>query len=341
MIIYLAIWVLLLLSSFRGISKLGMLAFLLGLAVILGFRDSQIGVDTRNYVDYFNETSDIFEGYMEKGWNVIVVFCKFLGLSAYGCNFIVALLSLYPFYYLTKEYNDYRINGCVLFLLYSLCFYFLMFNGMRQHLAISILLMGYYFLSKTKTVLFIACLLIACTIHISSLLALLMLFVNKNEMKVTHVIWALFISFFIGFFLGEAFFLNVSGKYAHDVEGGLRTGAIYVLVYGLLTNLFTIWLYKQSPDLRNNFWIKCNIISVVVLNLLSNLIIGPRVVYIFSITSVIALSLYLRYSSNKLIPVVVYLYSLALFVKFLIPEILIYGFDGSLVPYCMNFQPFM
>lgn len=340
MVIYLVLFVMLFFFSIHGVGKRMMLLILLALSLILGFRDSQIGVDTINYVDYYNETSDIFEGYMEIGWNIIVVFCKILGLSAYGCNFVVALISLVPFYYLAKIYNDKYINGYVLFFLYSLSFYFLMFNGMRQHCAISVLLIGYYYLSEKRLMLFCICLILASSIHISSLLALAMLFIHKIKLSMTKVIWSLLLSFVIGIFLGEAFFLVVSGKYAHDVEDGLRSGLAFILIMGLLTNLFTIWLYKQNTSLQNNCWVKMNVLSVVVFNLLSNLIIGPRVVYIFSISSVLAFSLYLRYTSNMLVRSVMYLYSIVMFAKFLIPELLIYGVDGSLVPYVMKLQIF-
>ena len=341
MTIYIILLLLLFFVSLRGIGKAGMLLFILILSVILGFREENVGVDTINYVSYYNETSGILDGYMEKGWNTLIVLCKLFSLSAYGCHFIVALLTFIPFYLIMAEFRDNYVNGYILFFLYSLCFYFLMFNGMRQLLSISIVLMGFQSLNKGRTALFFVWIIIASFIHLSSLLALSVYFIPKIRFTPNRVVLLLSVSFIMGLFLGEAFFVAVSGKYAHDVEYGLRTGVAYVMIVGLLTNLFTLWLYFQHPDLDDNFWIKCNILSVVVLNVLSNLIIGPRIVYIFSVTSIIAFSLYLRYSSNVLLHVVSYLYALVMFAKFMLPELLMYGLDGSLIPYRMNFQPFM
>ncbi len=340
MYIYLFLLVILLIVSKTGANNKILLSIFIVLAVVLGFRSDSVGMDTYPYIRYYAYVSDLTDGYMERGWNIMLFFFKMMGFSAYGFNFIVALLTLIPYYIVGISFKDKKISGYILFLLYSLGFYLLMFNGMRQFLAMSLILMGYKFLENKRIVLFIFFVLLATTIHTSSFLAFALLFIFKIRLNTKKTFIALSLTYVTGIFLGETFFLSVTGKYAHDIyDFGFRNSFMYTLVVGLLTNAFTIYIYEKNTSLQNNFWVKCNVVSVIVLNLLSNLVIGPRIVYIFSITSVFALALYLRYSSKQ-VYLLTYLYSIVTFSRFILPEILAYGREGSLVPYSMTFLLF-
>lgn len=341
MTVYLFFFFILFLLSLKGINKFLMLIIIIALSIVLGFRANQIGVDTNNYIDYYNSLSlDIFSGYMEKGWNFIAVTCKCLGLSAYGFNFVVAILSLFPFYYVASTNKDNHINGYIIYFLYSLGFYFLMFNGMRQFLAISILLLGYSCLAKGESRKFFVYVSLASLVHLSSLCAILMYFVGKIRLTSRRVAFVLLTTYILGLIANEFFFSAIAGKYIANVEEfGLRSGLLYALTVGLLTNLFFFWLYKCQPSLANNLWIKYNLFSIMMMNIMSNLIIGPRIVYIFSITSIVALSLYASLKSvNNVIKPVIYLYSFVVFLRFLVPELLTVGLDGCLIPYEINLQ---
>ena len=254
----------------------------------------------------------------------------------------MALLTLFPYYYVSLEFRNPRITGYVLFFLYSLGFYFLMFNGMRQFLAMSILLLGYANLAKGSTRRFFFFVVCACFIHLSSLCAILMYFVSKIRLTTKRVVYSLLASFVFGAFANAAFFEAIAGKYIANVDGyGLRSGLLYIFTVGLLTNMFFFWLYNCNLSLRNNLWVKYNLFSIVILNIMANLVIGPRIVYIYSISSVVALSLYASQTSeNKLVRPVIYLYSIVMFIRFLVPEVITMGFEGSLIPYDMNFQIF-
>ena len=94
------------------------------------------------------------------------------------------------------------------------------------------------------------------------------------------------------------------------------------------------------PQLSNNVWVKFNIFSVAIFNLTSNLVMGARLVYFFSICSIITYSLYAVSTKKKIVPFMIYLFAIVTFIRYLAPEVLKYGMDGSLVPYAMNFQFF-
>lgn len=340
MYIYFYLLIILLIISIRGVNNVATLIVMFAMAVVLGFRSDNVGADTLPYIGYYEYVTSLTEGHMEKGWNVMCVVGNKLGFSPYGFNFIIALLTLTPYYLVAISFKDRKLSGYILFLLYSLGFYLLMFNGMRQFMAMSLVLCGYKCLEKNKIHYFFILVFLATAIHVSSLLAIALLPMLKIKFNTTRVLIVFLLTFIAGIFLGKTFFMSVAGKYAHDVESfGLRNSMTYTFVVGLLTNLFTLFLYIKTPSLQNNFWIKCNVVSVIVLNLLSNLVIGPRIVYIFSITSVFALSLYMKYS-NKTNINLIYLYAIVTFSRFIVPEILAYGNVGSLVPYSITFQLF-
>ena len=340
MIIYFIFLLVLFFLSIKGVRNFTMFLVIGIMAVVLGFRSETVGMDTYPYMRYYEYVTDLTYGHMEIGWNAMCVVGNKIGLSPYDFNFVVAILTLIPYYFIAISFKDRKLNGYVLFSLYSLGFYLLMFNGMRQFLAMSIILLGYKCLEKNKIIYFLIFIFLATTIHYSSFLAIALLPMLKIRLNTNRIFVVVFITFITGIFLGKTFFLSVSGKYAHDVESfGLRNSLTYTLVVGLLTNLFTIFLYIKTTSLQNNFWIKCNLVSVIVLNLLSNLVIGPRIVYIFSITSVFALSLYMKYS-NRTITYLIYLYAIVNFFRFIVPEILSFGVEGSLVPYNMTLRLF-
>ena len=330
--------------SIKGYNNRLLLLFILLLSFFLGFRAETIGEDTSAYIEYYDLLSlSILSGYMEKGWNIIAITCKYLGLSAYGFHFVVALMTLLPFYYVCAQFKNSKVNGLVVFLLYTLGFYFHMFNIMRQFLAISIVLIGYAQLAKGCKRNFIICIIIASFIHLASLFVLIMVIFEKIKLNTYRVIWLLLLSFIIGIVASESFFLLFAGKYAHDIvdDTGIRAGILlYILTVGLLTNLFTIWLYKRVPELRNNAWVRFNILSVIVFNMMCNLVWGARLVYYFSICSVFAYSFYAVHTNKKIISWAIYLFAIITFTRYLVPEFLKYGIDGSMIPYEMNIQLF-
>lgn len=342
MTVYLLLLIILLFFAFHGMGKRMMLLIIFALSIILGFRSEEVGTDTSGYIDYYNSLSlDIFSGYMEKGWNIMAVICKFFNLSAYGFHFVISLLTFLPIAAVCLKIKDDRINGLVFFLLFSLGFYFHMFNIMRQLLAMSIVLLGYLQLTQGKKKLFLIFVGMACFIHLASIFALLMLINDRYTLTTKKVVILLLVSFLVGIVASRSFFFFFAGKYAHDIDDyGFRTGIDFILIVGVLTNLFTFWLYKMVPSLGNNIWVKFNIISVVIFNLLSSLVMGGRLVYFFSICSIITYSLYAVNTKKKIVPFMIYLFAIVTFIRYLAPEVLKYGMEGSLVPYAMNFQIF-
>lgn len=304
------------------------------LAFFLGFRGENVGADTARYIAYFKYVEkDI--GHMEIGWNYSSILLKSLGFSPSLFNFVVALVTILPICFVSSTFKNSKINGWVVFFLYSLGFYLLMFNAMRQFLAISIVFIGIYFLSKKKLLWYCACIFIASLFHSISILAIVLLFLPYIHLSIKKTVLIFSISFILGIFFSSTLMEMYSGKYYHDIEDfGYRDSLMYAMSVCLITNLLFVWLIRAFPNTNNNIWMKVFFVSIVVMNLLSNVVIGPRVVYLFSISQIIALALIECQTKDKKIQLIIYLYSFITFARYFIPEL--YRKEESIIPYYMD-----
>ena len=335
--IYFAIYFILFIGSFTGLKPKTFGLYLFFLIIILGLRSSEIGADTARYIEYYNYV-DQSTGHMEIGWNLLSRLCKYFGLSAYIFNLIVASLTLSIIGYVIRLQKSHKIIGFSLFLLYSLGFYFLMFNGMRQLFAGAIVFLAFYLLAENKNwKIIVLIILLASCFHASALITIPVVFLPKMSLKINWVLLVLVLSFAVGMVASDSFFTFFAGNYAHDVYTyGLRDSFAYALTVGAFTNVLFLLIFNfSSTNLKQNIWMKLFFISVVVMNLLINLVIGPRIVYYFSIAQIIAISLFVAESKpNTNINVAIcYIYALLTFTRFMIGEY--NSKEGSLIPYQM------
>lgn len=327
--------------SFTGISKKWLFLLLAVLAFFLGFRGETVGDDTMRYINYYYGVDTHYNvGYMEIGWNYLSEFFRSLRLSAYAFHFIVALITLMLWGYVTdKVTTNNRMRGYALFFLYTLGFYLYMFNGMRQFLAVSIVLLGFYLLSKRRIYIFVFLVGLATLFHYSAIFSLLIYPMLKMKLTKKSILWTLILTFVLGIVASESWFYLVVGKYSSELEHfGFRTSLLYAGSVGLLTNLFFYWLVVNNYKSISDIWMKYFFFSVVVLNILSSVVYGPRIVYYFSFTQTIALAIYLVQVNRKLTIPFVYLYALITFGRYLLPEL--WKTEESLLPYYMTLKFF-
>ena len=340
MTFYILLFIFLLLVSFVGAGKRVIVLSLLIMAFFLGFRGDEVGTDTPIYIAYYNMIwLQADEGYMELGWNTLIILCKKINLSAQGFHFFIALLTLIPFYFVITDLKDRKQQGIALFLVYALGFYLYMFNGMRQFLAISIVFWGYSWIVKGRTKLFFLSILLASTIHQSALVALSVIILRKIKLSSNRILFVLFMTYMVGLILEPDTLSNIAGAYSHYIiKSNFREGYIYSLTVVLLTNILFIWLYFLLPSCRENIWVNINLLSIVFMNLLSSLILGPRIVYFFSISQIMAIPVFMSCKEHKLVRPILYLYSIITLGRFLLPEML--GAEGDFIPYDMNIRLF-
>ncbi|CCY09451.1 EpsG family protein [Porphyromonas somerae] len=313
------------------------------LAFILGFRAIHVGVDTRAYNTYYGYAS-YNVGHMEPGWNTFIYLSKLIGLSSYGFNFLVALITILLIAITINHYakGNYRYLG--LFFLVSMGFYLIMFNGMRQTLGIAICFYAFSLIDKGKKIVPVLIIILACTIHSSCVVTLAALFVKRmRDLELSFVVHSLIIAMTIGLIASEDFFAFIAGSYSYDVlkEGSFNQNPIlYFCTMVLLSNLFFIFIFVNTPKfLHNNLWFKLYFVSMIIQSLLFQLTYGQRIVYFYSISSLILFPLIVYHSKKrKLVSLACYLLATAFFLRFILQEVP--GADGSLLPYVLNFEPF-
>ena len=339
---YLLLLLILFRLSLRRCSVRAFFVTLLAMAIILGFRGATVGADTQRYINYYSYMEPGW-GHMEIGWNFMLLTIKSLGLSAYAFHFIVALVTLGLIGFVLTRFRDQRINMLGLFFTYSLGFYLLMFNGARQFFAGSIVFLAFYCLSLKRDKLFIILVLFATFFHTSTIIALSAYLLRWIKLSHPFVIIALIVSLLFGLSASDELFIPLAGKYANHIDTyGYRDSIAYTFFVGGLSNLFFLYLYNcidnECSEFRDSFWMKLYFLSIVVMNLTINVVIGPRIVYIFSTSQIVVFSILVKIIKNQEAKVLLYLFGIITFFRFIIPEIS--RTEESLIPYYLTFQLF-
>lgn len=341
MLIFIVLLILLFIISLHGIKKEGLLwIWTFILSVILGFRGRDVGDDTARYIDnYYNTDLSLGIGHMEIGWQYCSSFFHNLGFSAYFFHFIVALFTLSCFSFVISKETNGRTRGIAFFLLYTLGFYLYMFNGMRQFVAIGICFIAFYEINKGRSLIALALILFATLFHSSAAVALAMLFVKRLKISIGSASIIFFVSLLIGVFAVRGLVYNLAGGYAHIIdEHGFRTSLSFVFFVCITTCAFFLWIIYKVPGQKDNNWMKLFFTSVVVQNVLCNVVYGPRIVFYFSTAQIISLALAYKDSHSALLKKIIYLYAFVTFFRFLLPEL--YRTEESLLPYYMTFTIF-
>ena len=340
MLFYISILIVLLLLSFYKCSYKIFVAIVLVLSFFLGFRGETVGADTQRYVEYYNYM-EYGLGYMEIGWNILSVTIKHLGFSPYAFHFLIAVLTLSMIAFVLTRFHDKQINMLGLYFTYSLGFYLLMFNGMRQLFAGAIVLVGFYFLSVNRNRIFLLTVFFATLFHGSTIFALAAYLLRWFKLSQLGVAISLMVTLLIGLLASNEFFVYVAGKYAHDIDTyGYRDSLAYAIIVGGLSNIFFYYLYVVSGSkIQDSFWMKLYFLSILVMNATINIVIGPRIVYIFSISQVVAFSLLAKHISRQETKILLYLFGIITFFRFILPEAA--KVEESLIPYYYTFQIYL
>ena len=276
---------------------------------------------------------------MEMGWQYCSFFFHNLGVSVYFFHFVVALFTISCFtYVITKEPNA-RVRGIAFFLLYTLGFYLYMFNGMRQFVAIAICFVAFYSINKGKPLIALLLILFAILFHTSAAVALAMLFVKKLRITITSASLSFVASLLVGVFVIRNVAYSLAGGYAHIIEEhGFRSSLSFVFSVCITTCIFFLWIIHKTPEEKNSSWMKLFFVSILVQNILCDVMYGPRIVFYFSTAQILALSIAYKNTRSIIMRRVIYLYAFVTFFRYLLPEL--YRTDESLLPYYMTFSIF-
>lgn len=159
----------------------------LPLLLLIGLRNIDVGVDTRNYASVFQRIANNTLTVADQNWLGFgyIYLCKAINFI-FGNNFTIlnlciGFLTLLFFY---KGILDTSENPTMsLYILFSTCLYYQTFNQSRQLLAISIIFYSFKYLLKNDFKKYFIFILLASSIHTSALIMLPFYFLSKLKVN--------------------------------------------------------------------------------------------------------------------------------------------------------------
>ena len=315
-------------------------------SVIVGFRAESVGSDTSRYYGIFRELNNYASG--ENRELFFVFFNQIIGFFTENASiftFIVALITLVNITIFIIKYSPSIALSWFTFI--GVFSFFGLTNIVRQHLAISIVLLGIPFIFKKRILLFFAVTFFASLIHASAIFTFVIYFLYRTKIKTVILFFACLISIPFIFNPGLAFniflmleFLipsqfsqyfyddNVFGQvYSHN--SGLGT----LIIQGfILIQLAALYMLKSKDAISSLgidkqkkyiFFITASLIYFIANNVFGLIPIIGRIFAIFFMISIVALpiaitSLRLEKRSQYIVNILFSLYCSLVFLSVIV-----------------------
>ncbi len=154
----------------RGVAFLSI--FFIGLFLLLSLRSMDVGTDLKNYkimFDSFSEMSwvEIFTKDYEVGYALLNKLVAAFHGSFHAVLVIIAFITVFPFWFLYKEESDYPI--LIMALVLSVFPFSMLFSGLRQMIAIALVVPAYLATRKRNFLSFILIVILAYLFHQSAI----------------------------------------------------------------------------------------------------------------------------------------------------------------------------
>lgn len=191
----------------------------LSVVIMIGVRNPHAWIDTVTYGKSFMNTtktlltfsfSDKPYGYTEKGYYFLCVIAKTISNTYFFYFSFIGFLSMF---FIFKSLQKFCLMPFLGFFIYAGRFLLGRdFNQVRGGLAIAILIFATVYLTRRKVWHYLACILIAYTIHTSALIAIPFYLINLYKFKKWHIYVGLVLAFLIAGFFGSTVKSLVSGS---------------------------------------------------------------------------------------------------------------------------------
>lgn len=266
------------------------------LILLLSFRTEDIGVDTQNYYQSFQASTYLITESYEYTWILIcTIVQQVLHADIFWVFFVYAAFTVIPIVYVSKKESVYPFLSL---LLYILLFYVFSFNIMRHMAATSMCLLATYYINNNKKIYALIAALIAAALHNTALafIAVVLLYRAFKNKKVNNnvAIILLFVFLIAGYFLFGAFSYLISlspiEKYKsyqdYALSRSVNINNIFIMnIANTIWGAFILYIKKDRKD--KSWYYKFYILSLFLENLISYHIGANRLIYFFSISSII------------------------------------------------------
>lgn len=333
MAIYLVIFVsLLFFSNFKKANRFIISLVFISLVLLAGLRGEDVGVDTNTYSRIFYELLYNGDYPIEPGWKFINVLIGRISPLFPLLLSVSSFLTLLPVFYVSKKVSPYFFLS--IFLYFSLHIYLGSFNIMRQYLAVSFILASYYFFENKSRYKYFLCLLIATSIHYSSIFSIVIFYFRKRVLTRKRVLYYLFVSLLIGS-IANSEIISMFSFLNKDSIASSRSNLLLSFVNIALFDIFMLlFINKSKFQLLNTMWGHLFVLSLIVLNATYTMDFSARFYVIFSISQIIYLPLLIASHSGvqkRKVVLLVIFYAFIQFFRMLLAN------ANNIVPYSTYF----
>lgn len=296
MFFYISLFLIFFFSSIFNKNKITFFILVLTMILIASLRDLSVGLDTEVY--------SIIYGYIQNGQNnyrsePIYRVINILSPNFRCVLFIMSILTVgITSYVLYKSTSNPHFS---LFLFMAFTIYSNSLNIMRQSLAMSFLLLSFYYLSRNKFKVFIY-FVFAFLSHNISLCAFPVylfyrsrLFSNKKA-----IVFILIFSFIFGLLFFSPIMRLYNGPYSwylYTDDMGFRGNNLFTSILAfLLTAFIVVFIIYGNEHVLEDKWLRVFIMGLVIINVTQTIVLGVRMSQFYTQVQVI---FFVNYLSNK------------------------------------------
>ncbi len=280
---------------------------ILVLGVITLFRATTVGGDLANYKRFYFDVWKNAEfsvgGFITKSDPLFLVLNWFVGLFTDEFHVFVVFIGAITLFLYFKSIHRYSANMCMSFFLFITlgrirgCF-----SGIRQELAVGIMLYSFRYVEERKLGKFLICWIVASMIHQTALVGII-LYWFCNDKSDENVFWK-YIMLLMGTFIATVFFMPVivslygANDYTDNIVGG--QGGTLLLVRVIILVVLLLVLSKQREKklkdvlLTRNYAICCAFQITALGFSLAN-----RLTYYFSVALILLIPNLLVYVNDR------------------------------------------
>lgn len=240
--------------------KLSLIAFFTILILMLSLRSINCGIDLKMYSGFYKifamssfEKAVSVAGKGEILYYFLNKFVSLLGGDFQFFLFIVALLSITPiavYYYKESE------NGLLTIALFLIVAPFSMFfSGLRQAIAMGIIIFAFRFIKNKKIVKYIVCVVIAMYFHKSASICLLLypIYHAKITKNWLYIIFPIMLCIFIFNKQIFTFVLHYYNPIYEDSYGGVTSTGEYAILILLILFIIYCFIFPDKNKINEDF----------------------------------------------------------------------------------------
>lgn len=249
--------------------KVFLILSMLQLFFMLALRKENVGIDLQNYIPFLNRVinftnAELFTIGFESGYNI---YCKFIMQIFNNEQIFLAItagISLIGVYFFIKNNSNNYFLSMIIYITFQ--FYIFLFSGLRQSIALSIILLSIKYIKTRKIYKFIVMILLASLFHKSAFIFLPAYFIAYKKITVNYLITIVGAGGII--FILRNKIMTIITRFLYTNYEALQNqgegfGYLILLILILLLALYFIKaILKQNKD--NIIWYNLLIVAIII-----------------------------------------------------------------------------